>query len=353
MSPELSNPKFKNQLNIPKTLPKLNKAALIGLGLIGLSSSPAMAGIKNATLDLNSQKTKVEISGDTATIKGRDVQGTINLNGNKFDITVPLSHSDKNATTTITANANLNSQGPNLSVQAGYNSPDITLTTTATATPQNTTLNTQIQNKIKLGNTAKIDTNANIEIRSDGQATNSVQMKMKTLDEKIGLDIFTDNNGTDAGLSYNETAKQGMVANLKYSESQSSIQSGVSYRASEQTEFSVESNNGVGANIDNSFTGSVRTNLGDPKINIKADIQTNSYENGARISGSATYNVTPSTQVQMTVSNSGETSARIGYSSVPNKLKDLSVEDLKSRIDEAISNRQLDVQKQYLASKKK
>ena len=86
-------------------------------------------------------------------------------------------------------------------MRASYNSPDTTLSTTVNANSQNTGVNAQLENTMKIGNNAAIlDTNANIGMSSSGQATNSVQMKVTT-PQKIGLDISTENR-KNRGPSY-------------------------------------------------------------------------------------------------------------------------------------------------------
>lgn len=349
MNSELSNPKFKNQPYTTKSLTKLNKVALVGLGLVGLSSSSAIAGTKNAALDLNFQKTNVEISNDVVTINGREVQGVIDMNGNKSDTVIPISHPNKDTAIIIATEATLTSKGPSVIVKTGYQSPNTSLNSMATLAPQNTTINAQFQNTMRLDDTVKIYSDANIGIRLDGPITNLVQMKIETLVQKVRLDLSTRGNGIEANLMYNENVKQGAVAKVKHSESQQSKESKIDYRMSPQTQFSVISTNGIGANTNNSFAGSVKNNFGDPKININAGVQANFLENGTIVSESALYSVTPYTQTQMSVSSSGESIATINYSSIPDKLKNLSVSDIQSRIDEVIRKPQIETQSQYLA----
>jgi hypothetical protein len=319
-----------------KDLFRLIKVSIIALGIIGVSELPALAETKISSN--NVQAEQVIIDGDLATIKGLAMQGNIDMSKTQFNLNIPLSQYTDQAFS-VDANANINDKNANISMKAAYITPEVSLTNTVTASPSNTTVDTKLQNITTLPGLGKVQTIATVGVGSNQELSGSIGINAQSADKKIKVGFLSDSVGTDANINYAEKPNEGLSVGVDYSSSQNTIQSNVQYKLNQHTAASVSSINGLGEGGYNKIKGEVKTNFGDPKLNFNAGIESDNVQPDSYISTSASYDITPETKISVSTDNMGNHKASINYSSGADKLNTLTMQEIKDRIDKAISDR--------------
>jgi hypothetical protein len=380
----------------PKSIERFTKSSLIAMGLIGSTmSTPAMAGTKTAEVDQLNAGAKVEVSKNIV-IKNPQINGSVDLSSKKFNFDIPLSKAnpaDKNKLEIITG---VNSDNLNLSVD--YTEPNSSINAKATITDKNTTLDSNLAGSFSIGKDVKVDAKANLVIGNDREASNTVELNAVTSDGKVKLNAMADNVNTAANLTYSDgekglkagvkysTADQTVVTEVgyglnqknkitftdikgigentnneflgslqtnlgdpklnidaKYSTADQAVITNASYKINKGNEINFTDNRGTGENTYNQFSGSLQTNLGDPKLKLNVGLETNSQIDGTRVSVGASYQ--PSQDTIINVSKSGkQESVSINYAINQDKPGRLTTDQIKKQIDEAISNRKTEQQ---------